>query len=632
MSITKYIIGLIISILFFIGQIHSAEKAEITIPKIIIQGIPATINFTFNESYFEDTVVAVFINDEKFEIAIENGLGFINHRFFDRCEVSVEQASISATVRPIPLWLSILPPLLAILLALIFKEVITALFFGLFVGSGIIEVYHTGELFLGLTKGILSIMDEYIIVALNDSGHLSIIVFSMLIGAMVNVITRNAGMKGVVDKISRFANSRRSGMFATWLLGIAIFFDDYANTLVVGNTMRPVTDKLKISRQKLAYLVDSTAAPIAAIGFVTTWIGAELSYIQSGISTLGLNLSPYNVFLSSLPYSFYPIFTLIFILFLIQRNVDYGPMLKYERKAQLLSVEDGSEENSFSNNVNDIEVSESIDARWYNAVIPIFIIIFGTFAGLIYTGINAVELSPSLSLGQKLSLIIGASDSYLALLWSSLTATIVSVLLTVSQRLLSLKDTIDSIIDGFRTMLTAIIILILAWSIALVTENLHTADFISNFIIETNVSPILIPTITFVLACLVAFSTGSSWGTMAILYPLILPASWLVTAEFGYTYDHSLNIFYNVVASVLAGSVLGDHCSPISDTTILSSLASSCPHIEHVKTQLPYALTVGAVSILFGILPASFGVSPYITFPLGLFILYMVVRLFGKKI
>ena len=206
------------------------------------------------------------------------------------------------------------------------------------------------------------------------------------------------------------------------------------------------------------------------------------------------------------------------------------------------------------------------------------------------------------------------------------------MLLTISQRILNLKESIDSLINGFRTMLTAVLILTLAWSVALITEHMHTATFISNSMLDMSLSPYFVPAITFILAALVSFSTGSSWGTMAILYPLMLPATWLITQDNGLDYDSSMLIFYNVVACVLTGSVLGDHCSPISDTTILSSLASSCNHIEHVRTQLPYALTVGAVAILAGTIPAAYGVSSYILFPAGLLMLFVLVLILGKKV
>jgi len=493
--------------------------------------------------------------------------------------------------------------------------------------------YQDVALIPAIFKGMFAIVDTYIIEAMTESGHMAIIVFSMLIGAMVNIITRNGGMKGIVNILSKYANSPRSGQFVTWLLGIAIFFDDYANTLVVGNTMRPVTDKLRISREKLAYIVDSTAAPITAIAFVTTWIGAELSYIQDGINTIGIDESPYGIFINSLGYAFYPIFALLFILILIRRQVDYGPMLHAERIAREQGVSTSSDnDNTFSNNLNELDVPDNIKARWYNAAIPVFIVIFGTFAGLLYTGWDKTVWSDAaISFGKKLSIVIGNSDSYKALLWSSISGVLVAILLTLVQKILSLKTTIDSLINGFRTMLTAIVILVLAWSIALVTKHLHTADFISHSLVSINLPPQLIPALTFILAGLVAFSTGSSWGTMAILYPLILPATWLIAQKFGFDHEGSLMIFHNVVSAVLAGSVMGDHCSPISDTTILSSLASSCNHIEHVRTQLPYALTVGFVSIFIGTIPAAFGVSSWILFPAGLIVLFLIVKFVGKE-
>jgi Na+/H+ antiporter NhaC len=313
--------------------------------------------------------------------------------------------------------------------------------------------------------------------------------------------------------------------------------------------------------------------------------------------------------------------------------VDYGPMLKAERKARSMGVIQLKDDDGFSNKLNDLEISDKIKPRWFNAVIPVMVIIFGTFAGLVYTGWDdAVWNDTALGFSKKLSTIIGNADSYKALLWSSLGSVLVAFALTLGQRLLSLKDTIDSLVNGFRTMLTAVVILTLAWSIAMVTEYLHTADFISQSMLAMSISPYLIPTLTFILAALVSFSTGSSWGTMAILYPLLLPASWLISNEFGLTYDVSLAIFHNVVSAVLAGSVLGDHCSPISDTTILSSLASSCNHIDHVRTQLPYALSVGFVAIIIGTLPAAYGISSWILFPAGILALYLIIRVFGKKV
>lgn len=620
-------------------QQFNDDDFQVKFPSIIVQHVNASIEITpaehLKDSIYSSSFPEIKINGEIVETKIIDGLLIIPYNF-DKNEtvyIQIGGFGFSKNTTPIPLWMSILPPLIAIMMALWIREVYTALFVGILVGTTMIYFYSGSTFFIAIFQGLFAIIDTYIIESVSDSGHLSIIIFSMLIGAMVNLITKNGGMKGVVNILSKYARSPRSGQFITWMMGIAIFFDDYANTLVVGNTMRPVTDKLKISREKLAYIVDSTAAPVASIAFITTWIGAELSYIQHGIDTLGLEESAYNIFINSLAYSFYPIFTLIFILILIYRNVDFGPMLKAEQKARNLEIISEDDSEGFSNKLNELEISDKIKARWYNAVIPVLVIIIGTFAGLLFTGWDEqVWHDTDLAFSKKVSIIIGNADSYKALLWSSLSGVMVALALTLGQRIMNLKESIDSLINGFRTMLTAVVILILAWSIALVTQHLHTADFISQTMLALSISPFLIPTLTFVLASLVAFSTGSSWGTMAILYPLLLPASWLISQESGLDYAVSMSIFYNVVSGVLAGSVLGDHCSPISDTTILSSLATNCNHIEHVRTQLPYALTVGFIAILVGTLPAAYGISPWILFPIGIIIMYIVIRIFGKKV
>ena len=638
------------SLLLFISHLSYSQQTDPSLSNeaqkpisvehtdIIIKTIPHEITLSFKDPEFRKTFegkqVDIEVNGETRSLKMTRGKVHFSKKFTQETDLVIryEDFEYQSHVNPIPLWFSIIPPLVAILFALIFKEVYSALFIGILIGTTTIFAHQGSSWFTAFFEGIFAIPDTYILHSLGDNEHLSIIVFSMLIGGMVSIITKNGGMKGVVNVLSRFARSPRSGQFVTWLLGVAIFFDDYANTLVVGNTMRPVTDRLKISREKLAYIVDSTAAPIAAIAFVTTWIGAELSYIQDGINTLGLEQSPYNVFINSLAYSFYPIFALIFILLLTYKGRDFGPMYKAEKRARSGDVQSENSSSESKKQADEISIPEHVHPRGYNAVIPVAIVIFGTFIGLLYTGWDAqVWASEEVAFSKKLSVIIGNSDSFKALLWSSIMGVIVALVLTVSQRILNLKDTVDTLITGFKTMLTAIIILVLAWSIALLTEHLHTADFISQSLVHINLAPFLVPALTFILAALVAFSTGSSWGTMAILYPLILPASWLIAEQAGLEHAMALSLFYNVVSCVLAGSVLGDHCSPISDTTILSSLASSCNHIDHVRTQLPYALTVGGTAVAVGTIPSAYGVPGYITFPAGILLMWLVVHFFGKK-
>ncbi len=628
---------LLLSLLFAFEGLHAEklphQEFQIILPEIIMQHIEYDVEIALpaDTEINQDSII-IQVNGKN-AFAFRQGQAYVfTHSFPAKENLRISAGGFHAEVpvNPIPLWFSIIPPIIAILFALLLREVFSALFIGLLFGTALIAWYGGTHLLVAVFEGMFRIVDTYIAQSMLDEGHISIIVFSMLIGGMVHIITKNGGMKGVVDKLSRYARSPRSGQLVTWLLGVAIFFDDYANTLVVGNTMRPVADKLRISREKLAYVVDSTAAPIAAIAFVTTWIGAELSYIQSGTEAIGIDENAYSVFFNSLAYSFYPIFTLAFMLMLIWRKRDFGPM----RKAELLAragKNQKDEENKVSAE-SEFSMAKGAKARWFNALIPVLVIIFGTLAGLLYTGWDSnVWHDDSISCFRKISIIIGEADSYKALLWSSLGGVITAVGLSIGQKLMNLSQCMESMIDGFRTMLTAIVILVLAWSVALLTEHMHTASYISNILINMNASPWLIPFFTFILAALVAFSTGSSWGTMAILYPLILPATWLISKNAGLDYDASMAIFYNVVSTVLAGSVLGDHCSPISDTTILSSLASGCNHLAHVRTQIPYALTVGAISLLAGTLPSAFGIHSWILFPAGIILLYFAISLLGKK-
>jgi Na+/H+ antiporter NhaC len=574
----------------------------------------------------------ITINGKPFSVAQRDGEEIIMYTFESGKQfltVEGSSAKIIHEVNAVPLWLSAIPPLLAIILALLTREVLTSLFLGIFSGTAILGWYSDG--FTGLFSGFLDIFQTKIIDALADRGHLSIVVFSMTIGAVVALISKNGGMQGVVNYIGKYAKDAKSGQLATYTLGLAIFFDDYANTLVVGNTMRAVTDRLKISREKLAYLVDSTAAPIAALAFVTTWIGAELGYIEEGIARIpGFEEGAYSVFLNSLAYSFYPILTLLFILMLILQGKDFGPMFKAEQQARAGIADAENEVGPDDAELALFSVDEGTPVRAFNAVIPISIIIIGTLAGLVYTGYNEEVWLSDANVFRKISMIIGNSDSYIALLWASSAGLAAAILLTVSQRILSLERTMNVVISGYKTMVTAMLILVLAWSLAGVTESMETATFLKGLWHES-MSPVWLPAITFILSALVSFSTGSSWGSMAILYPLLLPTSFSIGLDAGYEVSAILPLFYNVVSSVLAGSVLGDHCSPISDTTILSSLASGCNHIDHVRTQLPYALTVGGVSITLGTIGTSMGISPWIAFFMAVPTLWLLVKFLGKN-
>jgi len=623
----------------------------------------------------ETNQASLMINGEPIAFDLVDGRGAWQRTFDEQGELlllknranqyklyHVAKTNRGLRLRHIPMWLTIVPPLIAIMLALIFREVIVSLFVGVWAGAFIAGGMRV-ESFYYFALSFLGVVEKYVIAALNDGGHLAIIIFSMLIGGMVAIISRNGGMAGVVQSLSRYARSPKSAQAITWLLGVAIFFDDYANTLIVGNTMRSVTDRFRISREKLAYIVDSTAAPVAAVAFITTWIGAELGYIDDGISTLqNYNgpTTPYALFIGSLKYSFYPILTLIFILFIIFTGRDFGKMYKAEERSRKLGhVSRKSITEEIINDTEDLNPVKNAPFNWWNAVIPVSAVILVTIYGLIDTGIDityaelvdqgitldgsgwstvwanigAVLDGESPGFFRKIGKLIGNADSYTALLWASLTGVFLAILLTIAGKIMRLEDTITTMITGFKTMLPALLILTLAWSLAATTEELHTATYLTGAIKES-INPYFMPMIIFVLSASIAFSTGSSWSTMAILYPIAIPTTWAVCQAQGFDPEISYQLLLNVIAVVLAASVLGDHCSPISDTTILSSLASGCNHIDHVRTQLPYALTVGSFAFINSGLSTFLGSGALVSFILllvSLILLYLIVIRVGKK-
>ncbi len=521
----------------------------------------------------------------------------------------------------IPGWISILPPVLAIAVALIFKQVIPALFLGIWVGAWA----ALGLDMAGLWVGLLETFQVYVLGALANPDHAAIILFSLMIGGMVGIVSRNGGMQGVVNHIIRWADSARDGQIATGLLGLAIFFDDYANTLVVGNTMRSVTDKLRISREKLAYIVDSTAAPVSCLALVTTWIGYEVGLIGTAVAGIeGFDESAYSIFLQSILYSFYPIFALFFVFNVAWSPKEFGPMLKAERRArrtgEVLSPLAKVDTAALDDEAGELAAKKNVPHRPINAIIPVLVLVVAVLAGLYVTGE-----------GDTLRDVIGSADSYRALLWASLLSVITAAALSIGQRVLSLNETVEAWYAGLKAMLYAMIILVLAWGLSDITGVLHTADYLVS-ILGDSLPPGVIPALIFIIAAATAFATGTSWGTMGILMPLVIPLTWAVLELNGIADPAHYYIIYSSVSCVLAGAVWGDHCSPISDTTILSSMASGCDHIDHVRTQLPYAMLVGIVGILVGTLPTGFGFPWWLSMLLGAAILFVGLRVLGEDV
>ncbi len=530
----------------------------------------------------------------------------------------------------VPGWFSLLPPIVAIALALALGEVIVSLLAGVWLGALAVSGFDP-------LRAIWRVVDELAVPALGDTGgQTQIVVFSLLLGGMVGIVSRNAGTRGIVNLVVGWATTRRRGKLGTWGAGLAIFFDDYANTLIVGNAMRPITDRLRISREKLAYLVDSTAAPVAAIVPISTWVGYEISLIADGLQIAAqqaptpelaqalLDASPLVIFLQTIPYRFYPLLALFLAFLTSWTGRDLGPMADAERRAAAGRglVRQGA---SLAADTSGEQMSppEGAPERWWNAALPVLAVMLVVLGGLYTTGRAAVGSEASLTD------VFGAADPFVTLLWGSLAGCVVAAVLSVGQRILSLKDTIAAWVAGMRAMVFPLVILVLAWSLAAVTEILGTAPYLAQ-VLSDRVPLGLLPALVFVTAAGISFATGTSWGTMAILLPLVVPLTVNLGGAAGFDGSGEYTILLGTISSVLAGAIFGDHCSPISDTTVLSSMASACDHVDHVRTQLPYAIGIAALTVPIGDVGTAYGLPSWVALPVMAALVWLFLRWRGS--
>ncbi len=545
-----------------------------------------------------------------------------------RYEISIlaGETALDAPIRVIPAWLSILPPLIAIVLALVTKEVLVSLFSGVFAGALFLFAWNP-------LTALARTVDRYIVPSVANPDQAAILVFTTLLGGMVALISRSGGTLGIVDRVRRFATTASRGQLSSWMLGVLIFFDDYSNILIVGSTMRPITDKLRVSREKLAYIVDSTAAPVASLFPISSWIGFEVGLIAAAFATLGLEQSAYMTFVASIPYRFYPIFALVLGFTIAVSGKDFGPMLTAERRARSSGklLDDDAVPLADLNNEK-LTPPTSAPKRAVNALVPILAVVLVTIAGMIVSGSDGLDRAEFSSTGQWLREVFGNANSYAALCWASLTGVVLAFVLPLAQGIFGLRQGVEALVEGFRSVFMALVVLILAWSIGSICSDMQTTEYLVSLTAGV-LSPHFLPVLVFLLSALVAFATGSSWGTLGILTPLVIPLAHSLSIEFGIsagTSDYS-TILIGTISSVLAGSVWGDHCSPISDTTILSSMASGSDHIAHVKTQLPYALMAGVLGMVVGDLPTAFGLSPWVSLVVGSAILVSIVMWIGRR-
>lgn len=511
--------------------------------------------------------------------------------------------------------LSLIPPLLAIVLSFVTKQVILSLFIGVF--SGALMLYDFNPFI-----AFLRTLDVYIIGNAGDTWNAGILIFSLTIGGMIGIITKMGGTKAIADAMAKKATNASKAQLVTALMGLFVFFDDYANTLIVGPTMRPLTDRMKISREKLAYIIDSTAAPVAGIALISTWIGFQLGIIDDVFSNMGISANSYMVFVRTIPYSFYCILCFYIVLVIAKTNKDYGPMYDAEKRARLEGklLADGANPMATTDDMESFKGKAQIS----NALIPIITLIVATFLGFWYNGY--VEADGAIS-WFNIRDAFGYSDPSAVLVWTAVLGSIVAGILALLRKIMTMTEVMDAWLDGCKALFVTVFVLVLSWSIGNVVNDVGTADFIISAVSDS-IPMFLIPPIIFSVSCLFSFATGSSWGTMAIVIPLAIPLASVYTP----LDPTSSPIVVATLGAVLSGAIFGDHCSPISDTTIISSMGAASDHIDHVKTQLPYACTAAGFAVvcyaIVGLFTNLVGITIALLF--GIVGIWIFVNRYGK--
>lgn len=528
--------------------------------------------------------------------------------------------------------LTLLPPLVAIGLAFITKETILSLFMGVFVGEFMLCVNDLNIVSTAVNAFLQ--MGSQIISCMADPWNAGIILQCLLIGGIIQLVTKMGGAKALADTFAKRADTPRKAQLFTWILGLCVFFDDYANSLIVGPIMRPVMDKLKVSRQKLAFIVDATAAPVAGIAIISTWIGLEISLIAAGFQSVGVtNVTGFGIFLQTIPYRFYNIFILIFIVISAVTLYEFGPMKKAEQAAR---KRDADEKVIVPNapGFDEVKPVEGIKLSIWNAIIPIGTLIIGALIAFYWSGYTtilggedqaliAIMKTAPLSFNGIFT-ALSQSDASVALFQAALLASIVAIVMAVGGKILTIEDAISEWIGGMKTIVITGVILLLAWSLGEVIGEVGTASYLVG-VLKNALPQFIVPSLIFILGALISFATGTAYGTMSILMPLAIPLAWAVSSG-----DMSFTIV--CTSGVLTGAIFGDHCSPISDTTILSSMGTSCSHIDHVQTQIYYAVFVACVAIFIGYIPAGLGISWFISLPVGIVVLYIGLKVLGEKV
>lgn len=482
---------------------------------------------------------------------------------------------------------ALIPPIVAIVLALITKEVYSSLFVGILVGG----LFYSGFSFEGT---ITHIFNDGFAAVLSDSYNVGILIFLVILGAMVSLMNRAGGSAAFGEYAKRKIKTRAGAQLATVALGVLIFIDDYFNCLTVGSVMRPVTDQHKVSRAKLAYLIDATAAPVCIIAPISSWAAAVSGFVEGE--------DGFTIFIRAIPYNYYALLTVVMMISIILLKVDFGSMRIHEQNAL-----NGDLFTSGQASSNEDKPVTNAKGQVIDLVIPIITLIVCCVIGMIYTG--------GFFSGAGFVEAFSNSDASVGLALGSICAMILTILVYLLRRVLSFSECMECLPSGFKAMVPAILILTFAWTLKAMTDSLGAAEFVAGVMAGSAESLMnLLPAIIFLVACFLAFSTGTSWGTFGILIPIVVN----VFAQ------SNPQLMIISISACMAGAVCGDHCSPISDTTIMASAGAQCNHVNHVSTQLPYALTAAAISFITYII-AGFAQNPWIPLPIGIILLIVAI-------
>ena len=537
----------------------------------------------------------------------------------------------TALLSPVTSW-SLLPPVVAILVSVISRRLILGLSLSILAG-GILASLHL-PLHLLAPAAVYKAAVGYVWAPLESAFQLYILAFTAGLIGLVRVTTLSGGNRGIADLLARRALGAKSARLSTFFMGTAIFFDDYANTIVVGSTLRPITDRFRVSREKLAYIVDSTAAPIAGIAIISTWIGYEVSLFQDLMDSLQTGLSGYQLFFNALPLRFYCLLTLAFVFLSSLMQRDFGPMLSAERRAQSTGqvLRPGAVP-LIGRAHADVQPAEGIAPVWWAAALPVALVIFGVIFGMAldtwrHPDVLSLRQSAGFFSSDYWTACFSNADTAQVLFLSAMAGSLLAIAIAITRphaqtgaRVISLKAACTTYVRGIIGVWYAIAILILAWAIKEVCTDAGTSTYLTAAL-SPLISPTLLPLLIFVLSSIVAFSIGTSWTTMAILIPTVIP---LAHALGG------LPLTILTAAAVLDGAIFGDHCSPISDTTVMSSIASACDHLDHVKTQLPYALTTMGLAALFGYFGTAALYPGFVGLGLGLIAIPLILLTIGRN-